>query len=142
MGWGICTICTSTVKSYKALYAIRFLVGLFEFAFPVEIPFFKTNSHQIWLLPWHPLSPRIMVHTPRNRQTSNDLLARRSNRNALQRIPSSSRVHKSRRCSRARRLALALHRRWDHYATFGCNGVFLLPQSPTEWKTHMVDNTG
>lgn len=30
LGWGISTICTSTVKSYKALYALRFLVGLFE----------------------------------------------------------------------------------------------------------------
>lgn len=31
IGWGISTICTSTVKSYKALYALRFLVGLFEY---------------------------------------------------------------------------------------------------------------
>jgi ACS family pantothenate transporter-like MFS transporter len=30
VGWGIATICTSAVKSYKALYALRFLVGLFE----------------------------------------------------------------------------------------------------------------
>lgn len=30
VGWGIATICTSSVKSYKALYALRFLVGLFE----------------------------------------------------------------------------------------------------------------
>lgn len=30
VGWGIATICTSTVKSYRALYALRFLVGLFE----------------------------------------------------------------------------------------------------------------
>jgi len=33
VGWGIATICTSTVKSYKALYALRFLVGLFESGF-------------------------------------------------------------------------------------------------------------
>ncbi|RDW59119.1 allantoate permease-3 [Coleophoma crateriformis] len=33
VGWGICTICTSSVKSYKALYALRFLVGLFESGF-------------------------------------------------------------------------------------------------------------
>ena len=29
-GWGIATICTSSVQSYKALYALRFCVGLFE----------------------------------------------------------------------------------------------------------------
>ncbi|KAM0469631.1 hypothetical protein ACHAP7_009862 [Fusarium lateritium] len=33
VGWGIATICTSSVKSYKALYALRFLVGLFESGF-------------------------------------------------------------------------------------------------------------
>ena len=33
LGWGIATICNSTVKSYKALYALRFLVGLFESGF-------------------------------------------------------------------------------------------------------------
>ncbi|TVY45481.1 Pantothenate transporter [Lachnellula occidentalis] len=33
VGWGIATLCTSTVKSYKALYALRFLVGLFESGF-------------------------------------------------------------------------------------------------------------
>ncbi|PYI14794.1 MFS general substrate transporter [Aspergillus violaceofuscus CBS 115571] len=33
VGWGIATICTSTVKSYHALYGIRFLVGLFESGF-------------------------------------------------------------------------------------------------------------
>jgi len=33
VGWGIATICTSTVKSYRALYALRFLVGLFESGF-------------------------------------------------------------------------------------------------------------
>ncbi|KAH6892539.1 putative allantoate permease [Thelonectria olida] len=33
VGWGIATICTSAVKSYKALYALRFLVGLFESGF-------------------------------------------------------------------------------------------------------------
>jgi MFS transporter, ACS family, pantothenate transporter len=31
VGWGIATICTSTVQSYRALYAVRFLVGLFEY---------------------------------------------------------------------------------------------------------------
>lgn len=31
VGWGIATICTASVKSYKALYALRFLVGLFEY---------------------------------------------------------------------------------------------------------------
>lgn len=30
VGWGIATICTSRVESYKALYALRFLVGFFE----------------------------------------------------------------------------------------------------------------
>lgn len=30
VGWDIATIATSAVKSYKALYALRFLVGLFE----------------------------------------------------------------------------------------------------------------
>jgi MFS family permease len=30
LGWGVATIATSAVKSYKALYALRFLVGLFE----------------------------------------------------------------------------------------------------------------
>jgi ACS family pantothenate transporter-like MFS transporter len=30
VGWGISTICTSSVKSYQTLYALRFLVGLFE----------------------------------------------------------------------------------------------------------------
>ncbi|TAQ87676.1 hypothetical protein B7494_g3976 [Chlorociboria aeruginascens] len=33
LGWGISTICTSTVNSYQALYALRFLVGLFESGF-------------------------------------------------------------------------------------------------------------
>ncbi|KAF4460158.1 MFS general substrate transporter [Fusarium albosuccineum] len=33
VGWGIATICTSAVKSYKALYALRFLVGFFESGF-------------------------------------------------------------------------------------------------------------
>ncbi|KAB5551072.1 major facilitator superfamily domain-containing protein [Coniochaeta sp. 2T2.1] len=33
VGWGIATIATSSVKSYKALYALRFLVGLFESGF-------------------------------------------------------------------------------------------------------------
>ncbi|KAJ5518609.1 Major facilitator superfamily domain general substrate transporter [Penicillium expansum] len=33
VGWGLATICTSSVKSYKALYALRFLVGFFESGF-------------------------------------------------------------------------------------------------------------
>ncbi|GKZ28969.1 hypothetical protein AbraIFM66950_002216 [Aspergillus brasiliensis] len=33
VGWGIATMCMSSVKSYKALYALRFLVGLFESGF-------------------------------------------------------------------------------------------------------------
>ncbi|KAB8261446.1 allantoate permease [Aspergillus pseudonomiae] len=33
VGWGIATICTSSVQSYRSLYAIRFLVGLFESGF-------------------------------------------------------------------------------------------------------------
>ncbi|KAG0651102.1 Pantothenate transporter liz1 [Hyphodiscus hymeniophilus] len=33
LGWGIATICTSSVKSYQALYALRFLVGLLESGF-------------------------------------------------------------------------------------------------------------
>ncbi|XRM43794.1 hypothetical protein ABZX51_006949 [Aspergillus tubingensis] len=33
IGWGIATMCMSSVKSYKALYALRFLVGLFESGF-------------------------------------------------------------------------------------------------------------
>ncbi|RSM19219.1 hypothetical protein CDV31_001895 [Fusarium ambrosium] len=33
VGWGVATIATSAVKSYKALYALRFLVGLFESGF-------------------------------------------------------------------------------------------------------------
>lgn len=35
LGWGLATICTSSVKSYKSLYALRFLVGLFEY---VDVP--------------------------------------------------------------------------------------------------------
>jgi MFS family permease len=31
VGWGIATICTASVQSYKALYALRFLVGFFEY---------------------------------------------------------------------------------------------------------------
>ena len=31
VGWGIATMCMSSVRSYKALYALRFLVGLFEY---------------------------------------------------------------------------------------------------------------
>jgi MFS family permease len=31
VGWGIATICTASVQSYQALYALRFLVGLFEY---------------------------------------------------------------------------------------------------------------
>jgi hypothetical protein len=30
VAWGVATFFTSTVKSYKSLYALRFLVGLFE----------------------------------------------------------------------------------------------------------------
>lgn len=30
LGWGVATFCTSSVQSYKSLYALRFLVGLFE----------------------------------------------------------------------------------------------------------------
>ncbi|KIW09916.1 hypothetical protein PV08_11692 [Exophiala spinifera] len=33
IGWGVATIATSAVQSYKALYAVRFLVGLFESGF-------------------------------------------------------------------------------------------------------------
>ncbi|PVH82352.1 MFS general substrate transporter [Cadophora sp. DSE1049] len=33
VGWGIATICTSRVVNYQALYALRFLVGLFESGF-------------------------------------------------------------------------------------------------------------
>ncbi|KAG7294565.1 hypothetical protein NEMBOFW57_004641 [Staphylotrichum longicolle] len=33
VGWGIATICTASVQSYQALYALRFLVGLFESGF-------------------------------------------------------------------------------------------------------------
>ncbi|KAL4778273.1 major facilitator superfamily domain-containing protein [Aspergillus varians] len=33
IGWGIATMCMSSVKSYKALYALRFLVGIFESGF-------------------------------------------------------------------------------------------------------------
>ncbi|KIW68139.1 hypothetical protein PV04_04106 [Phialophora macrospora] len=33
VGWGIATIATSSVQSYKSLYALRFLVGLFESGF-------------------------------------------------------------------------------------------------------------
>ncbi|PWY89167.1 putative allantoate permease [Aspergillus heteromorphus CBS 117.55] len=33
VGWGIATIATASVKSYRSLYAIRFLVGLFESGF-------------------------------------------------------------------------------------------------------------
>lgn len=36
IGWGIATICTSSVTSYRSLYALRFLVGLFEYAIPVS----------------------------------------------------------------------------------------------------------
>lgn len=30
VGWGIAVMCMSRVKSYQALYGLRFLVGLFE----------------------------------------------------------------------------------------------------------------
>jgi hypothetical protein len=30
-GWGVATLGTYAVKDYKALYALRFLVGLFEY---------------------------------------------------------------------------------------------------------------
>ncbi|KAI1855632.1 hypothetical protein JX265_006035 [Neoarthrinium moseri] len=33
VGWGIATICTASVQSYRSLYALRFLVGLFESGF-------------------------------------------------------------------------------------------------------------
>ncbi|KAL2823266.1 allantoate permease [Aspergillus cavernicola] len=33
VGWGIATMCMSSVKSYKAFYALRFLVGIFESGF-------------------------------------------------------------------------------------------------------------
>ncbi|KAJ5107461.1 allantoate permease, partial [Penicillium angulare] len=33
VGWGIATMCMSSVKSYKALYALRFIVGIFESGF-------------------------------------------------------------------------------------------------------------
>ncbi|KAJ9602537.1 hypothetical protein H2200_013080 [Cladophialophora chaetospira] len=33
LGWGVATIATSSVQSYQALYALRFLVGLFESGF-------------------------------------------------------------------------------------------------------------
>ncbi|CAH0047635.1 unnamed protein product [Clonostachys solani] len=33
VGWGIATFATSSVKSYQALYALRFLVGFFESGF-------------------------------------------------------------------------------------------------------------
>ncbi|KAJ5691231.1 allantoate permease [Penicillium malachiteum] len=33
VGWGISTMCMSSVKSYKGLYALRFLVGIFESGF-------------------------------------------------------------------------------------------------------------
>ncbi|EIN08776.1 MFS general substrate transporter [Punctularia strigosozonata HHB-11173 SS5] len=33
LGWGICTLFSYKVKSYQALYGIRFLVGLFEAGF-------------------------------------------------------------------------------------------------------------
>ncbi|EFX04399.1 major facilitator superfamily transporter [Grosmannia clavigera kw1407] len=33
LGWGVATIATSAVKSYRALYALRFLVGIFESGF-------------------------------------------------------------------------------------------------------------
>lgn len=33
VGWGVCTLASYSVKSYKALYALRFLVGLFESGF-------------------------------------------------------------------------------------------------------------
>ncbi|KAH8698530.1 major facilitator superfamily domain-containing protein [Talaromyces proteolyticus] len=33
VGWGIAVMCMSSVKSYQALYALRFLVGLFESGF-------------------------------------------------------------------------------------------------------------
>ncbi|EEA23625.1 hypothetical protein EYB25_006348 [Talaromyces marneffei] len=33
VGWGMAVICMSSVKSYQALYALRFLVGIFESGF-------------------------------------------------------------------------------------------------------------
>ncbi|KAJ5180880.1 major facilitator superfamily domain-containing protein [Penicillium capsulatum] len=33
VGWGLAVMCMSSVKSYKALYALRFLVGIFESGF-------------------------------------------------------------------------------------------------------------
>ncbi|KAK7416856.1 hypothetical protein QQX98_004914 [Neonectria punicea] len=31
VGWGIATICTSSVQSYRGLYVLRFFVGFFEY---------------------------------------------------------------------------------------------------------------
>ncbi|KIY01808.1 uncharacterized protein Z520_01946 [Fonsecaea multimorphosa CBS 102226] len=33
LGWGVATMATSSVQSYKSLYALRFMVGLFESGF-------------------------------------------------------------------------------------------------------------
>jgi MFS transporter, ACS family, pantothenate transporter len=57
VGWGIATICTASVQSYKSLYALRFLVGLFEYVSSCGLMWqFTTNPRtQIWILPWHTL---------------------------------------------------------------------------------------
>lgn len=41
LGWAIATFCTASVQSYKALYALRFLVGFFECVTNTTYPCFE-----------------------------------------------------------------------------------------------------
>ncbi|KAL1874328.1 hypothetical protein Daus18300_003692 [Diaporthe australafricana] len=47
--WGVATICTAAVKSYRSLYALRFLVGLFESGFYPALCYVVWNNG--WLQP-------------------------------------------------------------------------------------------
>ena len=76
LGWGIATFATSAVKDIHALYALRFLVGFFEYV-PRLAPFYLCDpaNRQIGILSWHPLHARLLVHAQRDRQACHDLLA-------------------------------------------------------------------
>ena len=99
VGWGIATICTASVKSYRALYAMRFLVGLFEYVSPlvasVSAPLRPRHSlrSQVRLLSWYPLHVRLLVHAPGDWQTCHDLLVGWHHWFALQWLPPSCCLH-------------------------------------------------
>lgn len=70
VGWSIAVICMSSVKSYQALYALRFLVGIFESAFHThyQLTFhlrsgFYPGIHYLlgsWYTPWE-ISKRAVI---------------------------------------------------------------------------------